>query len=794
MAINVDKIKKTLKENPNDADSLRFLGFALLLKGRYRSAKEKYRLAVLYNPHLKTKIVLDYEKMMGNNGDGVALRLSLAEFYLSIGESNSAVLEFEEALDLDPENVSIYNALGKIYITREEIDNAIALLEKSLRQGVKDLPLTEMLAGAYLEKKRYQEAIALYQEVLSYDPSNKKILRTLGELNARMSRFDQAADCFAKMFSDDPEVAREVTLRLEELSSKAPTSVRIKELLADIYFRSMQPDKSVAMYEKILNLDAAQADAAVANCRKILKSYPVHPAAIISLASFLSVKQEYSEAAAEYFRLSKLKPEYLEQAIAGYKKIIKDCPNQVLAHQYLADAYLKQDRLNEAVLEYEAALSLTPEIAPEVISKCKDILKSRPNFLLGHRVLGEAYIVTGDLRQAVSKAEEIISIDKKYAAGHAILGEAYAGLKLSRKASAALHTALTLDPYNKGIHEKFKKMREKELALEVESNLTKLKEDPWKVSLHLDLGKLYLALDNNEKAIEELQLSLKDRVRAPFAYNLLGSCYRTDGRFDLAQKNFEKALEIVTPELHEFKKVLMLNLGITYEARGQLMKAVSAYEEVLAEDTNFGDLKNRIKVLKSSKIAALRSKKIICVLKDMDSQALVGLWGRDGQMSEKMSKSEAVNMSFGQNHNTDGFELFNNGMYGAAKEEFMLSTSLDSSFSPGLNNLAAMHLMEGAFEESQSNLEAAIDEDFESPVFYNNLGVLYYLKGNVGEAIKILEKAKQMDASLSAVKINLGTLWYRSGEVEKAIKLFKEITEDDVLSDIAKRRLMYKVP
>lgn len=794
MLTDINEIRKALKDNPRDANLLRHFGYHLLVSGNYRSAKEQYRLAVFYDPHFKAKIVLDYEKVLGVETGSIAVRLSLAEFYLSIGEVDNAIFEFEEALDLDPENAAVYNVLGKIYLNCEMVDKAIALLERSLKRGVSDIALTEMLAGAYLEKKKYAPAITLFKDVLTYNPANKKILRVLGELNTRISKYEEAASYFSKMFSDDPEVAREVILRLEELAQRAPTSVRIKEILADIYFRSMQPDRSVSMFEKIIELDPSLLDAAITNCRKVLKSYPSHPAAIISLAKLLTVKGEYSEAAGEYLRLARVNDEYLDQSISGYKDIIKTCPDQVLAHQYLADSYMQKGNVNEAILEYEAALMRSPDIAEDVISRCKELLKSHPHLIVAHRVLGQAYLAAGDLRKAVSKAEEIISIDKKYAVGYCILGEAYAGLKLSRKASDALHTALELDPFNQRIHAKFKEMKERELRLAIESNLTKLQEDPWKVSLHLDLGKLYYSLGENDKAVTELQASLKDRIRAPFAYNLIGNCYRLEGRFDLARQNYEKALEVVPAELDDFKKILIFNLGASFEASGALMKAVEAYEEVLQIDNEFGNLKKRLKNLKSSKLASLRNKKIMCVLRDLSGRKLIGVWGRESMAGEKAARAEAINMSFGQNHNTDGFDLFMRGMDTGAREEFSLAVALDSSFAPGLNNLAVMQILEEEFDPALKNLEAAIDEDFDSPVFYNNLGVLYYLRGNLDEAIKILEKAKNLNDRFSAIDINLGNFLYVKGEVARALELFQQVTADDVLGDIAKQWLQYKVP
>jgi Flp pilus assembly protein TadD len=365
---------------------------------------------------------------------------------------------------------------------------------------------------------------------------------------------------------------------------------------------------------------------------------------------------------------------------------------------------------------------------------------------------------------------------------------------LSHKAADALHTALMLDPFNKKIHEKYRRVKEQELNLEIEANLAKLAEDPWKVALHLDLGKLYYTLGDTEKAVMELQLALKDQVRAPFAYNLLGNCFRREGRFDLARKNFEKALQIIPPELLEPRRMLLFNLGSTYEAQGALLKAVALYEEVLAEDASFGELKKHLKKLKANKISSLRSKKLVSVIRKIGKGEIFALWGPDGQSIEKSTKDAAAVISFGQTHNIEGFELCMQGMYQSARDEFALAVALDNKFAPALNNLAVMQMLEGNLTEAQCNLAVALDEDFASAVFYNNLAVLFYLKGNLAEARPLLEKAKTLDGSSSAVTLNLGVVLYLQGEVAAALDLFKSITTDDVLTELARDNLKYRIP
>lgn len=787
------EIRAALKKDPNNPDVLKSVGRYYLRQGQYKQAKNHFCQAVNLCPHVFSDIILDYEKIIARVPKKLGPRFSLAGFKIVQGELEPAILELEEILEVEPKNVEAYNVLGKIFIKQGKVDEVIALLERSVQHGIKDVSLTEVLAAAYLEKGRTQEAIKFYKELLNYNPNDKRTLRTLGELYTRIEEYNDAAKSYEAMFSDDPEVSREVIQRLEDLLRKLEGNVLIRKILADIYMRSIRPEAAVAKLLEIVRLDATKLAEVSAKLKSILKSYPSHPQATLALAEVLRRQGNFSESVESYYNLVKGKPEFIEEALRGYHEILEFCPDQVLARAYLAEAYLYKKQVPEALHEFSKMVEADPESGETIIRRCREIIKSNPQLLLARMVLGKAYLACGDVQRAAVEAEGIIAVDKKFTSAYVLLGEAYFKLKMCRKAVNILGQALMMDPFDSQVQEKYREAKERELELETAKIKQRIVEDPWRVSLHLDLAKVYLQKGLKQETIRELQLAVKDQARAPFAYNLLGCVYRGQGRFDQAAAQFNRALELAPSEIDDFRRTVLFNLGTTYEAQGAVSKAVKLYEKILQENIDFGNLQDRVKYLKASTLKSMRVKSLLMVLAQPGQKEVVALWGREGQEG-RPGKKEEISLSFGQSHNTAGYDYFMKGMDKAALEEFQLAVQLDVKFAIALNNYAVALVKEGKYLEARAKLEDAVDIDPSALVFRNNLGVLYFLTGQIDQAIYELEKAHTLDPENNAVCVNLGDACYLKDDVRRAIELYKRPGSFDTLTEIADERLRFKIP
>ncbi|MFH1389432.1 MAG: tetratricopeptide repeat protein [Candidatus Margulisiibacteriota bacterium] len=772
-----------------DPIELKALGKKELAGGAFKKSQSFFAQAALLSPHVFPYIMLDYERCISQDPVRVGPRMALAGFLLATGHLDAALLELEEVLIADPQNIEAYNALGRLYISLERIDDAIALLERSIKEGVRDVILIEILAGAYLEKGRINEAIKFYEEILTHRPTDKQTMRILGELHARIENYKQAARYYQLMFSDDPEVVREVVQRLEGLLQKVEASIEIREILSDVYMRTIKPEAAVEKLKEILRLEPAKLEEIITRLRVVLKSYPSLPSAVLALAEALRTRGDLSSAVEQYNELIKSHPEMVGEVADGYRSILDSCPEQILARTYLLDILLGQNRTEEALTELGKMVEMDPSAAEMVIRKCREILRAKPQLLAAHVVLGKACLAKGDFQRAALSAEGVINIDKKYVPAYLLMGEAYANLNLPRKSVETFRTALTLDPYNLEVHEKYRSAKEEQLDLEIVTLKEKLQEDSWKLSQHLDLAKAYLEKGDRENAIRQLQLAQKDQVRAPLAFLMLGGVYRSIGRFDLAVDNFQKALQSANQEQ---AKILRFNIGTTYECAGEPRKAIEMFEELMQEDLDFADLQKRSRQLQGASLQSMRNKPLRAVITDYGSANIMAVWGKELRIPGRAS--DDVSISFGHEHNQNGVEYFMKGMYQAAEEEFLLAVQLDRRFAAAANNLGLALMKQGKLEEARLRINDAVHVDPASPVFHNNLGVVNYLLGRLEFAVIALERSFSLDQDSPTIFINLGDAYYFRQEAQKAIELYRQVGPFDPLADLAKQRLLYKIP
>lgn len=791
--MDLSEVRKRLQENPLDAGALCVAGRYYLQAGCYQQAQKTYLQAQAAKPACLSSILLDYEAAVDLERDKIGPRLSLAGFLLNGDSLDQAIMELEETLETEPHNhnVEAYNVLGRLFIKAERLDDAIELLERSLQAGVKDVSLTEILAGAYLGKGRMAEATKFYEEILRQKPTDKQTLRILGELYVRQENYNQAANCYRAMFSDDPEVAHEVTQRLEDILKKVEGNIVVREILAEIHMKMLNPEAAVKKLTELIRLEPDKLAEVILNLRNILKNYPQLPVAALALAEALVAQQSYSEAVENYNQLVQVKPEMIEEVIAGYRAILVRCPDQVFARLHLGEALLRQGKDQAALQAFSQMIEDDPTVAEMVIRKCREVLKVQPQLLDAHIVLGQAYLAKGDYQRAVIEAEGAVALDTTLTSAYLLLGQAYTKQNLPAKATAAIHKALMLDPYNLRVHDKYRLAKEQEVAEEIRVLQARLNEDQWKFSLHYELARLYLVQGKREDAIRELQLAQRDSAKAPQVFNLLGNIYRLEGHFDLAAAQYSRALELAPPEL---VKQVQFNLGSIFEAQGEVRKAIKVYETILQEDLDFGNLAQRVKKLKATGLVNMRQRPLQLVITDLVTREVIALWGKEIFPGGHGPKKEEVSVSFGQEHNSSGFDYFMKGMCPAAEEEFSLAVQLDRRFGTALNNLGVVLGKTGRLEEARLKLAEAIEYAPTTSLYYNNLGVVLALLGKLEPAAELLEKSLALDPGESATCLNLGDVYYARKEAKRAIELYRQVGACDPLTDLANQKLLYKAP
>lgn len=783
MSIEMEELSRLLQNQPKNSSLLKQLGNYYLSNGFYKQARDEYHLASIFSPRIISEIMMEYENYIAKKPEDIQARLALISFCIANFDIETATLDLEELLEIDPNNLQAYNILGKIYINNERVDDALALLENAMENNVADISISEMLAYVYLEKQRFEEAIRFYEDL----PQNKNMLRRLAELYQRTGSLEKSAEKYFLMFQADPEVINEVISKLEELLSKNVSSIKIREYLSELYSRALKPEFAVKNLLEILRICPEKSDEIISKMKYLLKSYPLHPQATLALAETLAQKGNFSEAVEEYYKLIKNDPSVADNAVEGCKKIIAKFPEQFLGRQFLIETYLSQERISDALAEIKILLLSYPESSDWVIPKCREYSKKYPEL---RECLGYAYLAKGEYLNATQEAEALILQDKNNVSGLLLLAETLIAQKHCRKALDVLSKALKQSPFDPLIHKKYKTAKLKELELEAEQIKKRITEDEWKVSLHCDLGKIYLLQGLKEEALRELQISLKDAQKASQVHSLLGTFYRNEGLYDQSLDAFRKSLNLVQNGNEEMQSKIKFNMSLTYEAQGNVRPAIKMLDEIGQVDIDFPGLRQKLIYLKNTSMSSLQNKSLLLLIKDIESKSLLGICGRE---PKKSNGRQTLSVSFGQNYNISGLQFFVKGMTEASLEEFNLAVQLDPQYIAGINNMSVAMLMLKMDLESLNKLNTAHDIDPGSAIVLNNLGVANILTGNYEEAAKKLNEALHFDPEYNSIKLNLGDALYLSGKIKEAIDTYLDIPPYDLAYDFARQRLEYKI-
>ena len=113
-----------------------------------------------------------------------------------------------------------------------------------------------------------------------------------------------------------------------------------------------------------------------------------------------------------------------------------------------------------------------------------------------------------------------------------------------------------------------------------------------------NLGIAYKEMGLIDEAIAEFQLAAKDPKRSLECSSMIGICFMEKGMADVAVQWYERGLQVPGRAPEEYRG-LRYDLGMAWEAAGELNKAKTTFGELVREDPSFRDASNKLRELQS---------------------------------------------------------------------------------------------------------------------------------------------------------------------------------------------------
>jgi tetratricopeptide (TPR) repeat protein len=715
-------------------------------------------------------------------------RIRLARCYLAIGRFADAKNEALKVLEQFPGSGDAIVALTEAAQTREEIDEAEQQLQKFPEKNSFSLYLAS--ANLFLHQGNLVAAENAFRQALAVDPKSPAAHNALGDLYLLKKDQKQAGEEFKNAaelapvrsierlkyaaFASATDHIEETRKIADEMTRQAPDYLPGWTLLAELAFKDGKYDEALSLLENVFSRDPQYMDGHRLE------------------GNVLLAKGDTKKAV-----------EVLERLDHTY-------PDTSLIKYELAQAYLKNNNLNQAKASLDQVISITPNYADAilllaeinlrsghseaVIEPLTRLLNRNPELKPAALLLAAAYGALDRFDDAAVVTGEQARLAPRDPQAQMALGLTLRQAKRNGEARQAFEKVAELAPDSLWPVEQLVELdlldRHFDAARQrVRHQFQKTPDSP---AAHFFEGKILAAEEKWDLAETELQKTLQVDPSFSNAYDLLVQAY-------VATNKLPQALEQLQTQLTKNPNDVsaLTTLALLYERTDDFAKARDAYERLLAIEPNSISALNNLAYLYVDRLNDL-DKAYDLARKARDLQgndpAIADTFGwilskRGGyqqalpilqESAAKLPDSPEVQFHL-------GMTAYMMGQADLAKVAFQKAASTAKDF-PGKEEskrrLALLKSDAGVSPElSISQLEGMTREQPNDVIAQMRLGEAYEKRGASEKAASAFEQALKLNPRLASAVTKLAQLY--AGPLhnkEKALtcaKKARELTPND---------------
>lgn len=574
-----DMVDGFIKRNPDSWEGHKLTGDLLMLQTLKLSRSNHPDAA-------KAQVELalgEYRKALAVKPDNPVIALALGRTLALSGRAAEAETLFKSLLAKDKTNLNGYMELYRLYLGQRKLPEAEAILQLAIRNNPKDPALRLTLAQFYFQTNNRERLVA---ELSAMDADLKQFPNAYfqaGDFFSRVNTPDQAIRQYEEGIRKDP--SRKTAYLKGEIEAYVRAG-KIAEAykLNDSILRNDPKDPEARGLKATFLLDragsAADVNKAMIDLQSVVTAKPNNFIYRFNLGRAHFARGEYPQAQQEFDAALQIRPDYIparlgraevdvirgdnEGALRNADLILGSSPYSVQGIILKSAALQNLKRTDEAralleailvrnpkqvdILLQMAMLNLNQKKFPEAEDFFRRAWQADPSNLRG--LMGEAHVYT--LQNHPEKAVQLVEAESdKYPARLDLknaLGDTYENTGQLDKAIATYQELLP-----------------------------KISDRPQQSNLWNRIGQAWLRKGDYPQSIDALEKARQDAPDNAALAIQLGGLYDTDGKKDLARRNYETALKLDPSNAYALNNLAYLivegngdlDLALTYASRAK---------------------------------------------------------------------------------------------------------------------------------------------------------------------------------------------------------------------------------
>lgn len=383
-----------------------------------------------------------YRKALETKPNAWEIHLALGDLYLLKHDSILAGKEYQIAADLSPSKSLARVKRARFLWTGGGNVEAKAILDPLLKLDPQFSAAGMARAEIALGERDYDVAMNLLNGILKLSPSNLDAFLLLQRVNLAQGKMDEAIAAYKKLVSAFPKAAQGRYLlgtawllkgdiqkaigeceRALALDANHLESIR---LLSELYIRSGQPDRSLALL------------------KPYLKQHPREGNVYVLIGAAYGAKKDFAQAADTYRELMKLMPDSAQGPhLLGLA--LRRMGRDTEAISMFEEALKREPSLNEALEQLVETIAARSQNWDGVVTRINKQIELAPGVAGHYYLLGSVYVQKRDWDQAEKAFQKAIELKPEITSAYVGLSQVYVQTHKEDQALSKLDKALTVN-------------------------------------------------------------------------------------------------------------------------------------------------------------------------------------------------------------------------------------------------------------------------------------------------------------------------------------------------------------